>query len=80
MNKVSLYFTNRKVINQILHILNSYRKYGITDTNHCAYIELNKYLRLVDVFYKSGGQYQYLLDQSHSFYGHQILEILINRY
>ena len=49
-------------INQILHILNSYLKYGITDESHLAYKELHEYLRLVDIFYKSGGQYQYLLD------------------
>jgi len=49
-------------INQILHILNSYRKYGITDKSHLSYRELQEYLQLVDVFYKSGGQYQYLLD------------------
>ena len=49
-------------INQILHILNSYLKYGITDESHRAYRELQEYLRFVDVFYKSGGQYQYLLD------------------
>ena len=49
-------------INQILHILNSYRKYGITDKNHLAYIELQEYLRCLDIFYRSGGQYQYLLD------------------
>jgi len=49
-------------INQILHILNSYRKYGITDKSHRSYRELQEYLQLVDVFYKSGGQYQYLLD------------------
>ena len=51
-------------INQILHILNSYRKYGISDSDksHWAFDKLQKYLQLVDVFYKSGGQYQYLLD------------------
>ena len=49
-------------INQILHILNSYRKYGIADESHLAFTELQEYLRLVDVFYKSRGQYQYLLD------------------
>ena len=49
-------------INQILHILNSYRKYGITDESHLAFTELQEYLRLVDVFYTSGGQYQYLLN------------------
>ena len=49
-------------INQILHILNSYLKYGITDESHLAYRELHEYLRLVDVFYRNGGQYQYLLD------------------
>lgn len=49
-------------INQILHILNSYRKYGITDESHWAYRELQQYLQLVDIFCTSGGQYQYLLD------------------
>jgi hypothetical protein len=49
-------------INQILHILNSYRKYGITDERHLAFDELQQYLQLVDVFYTSGGQYKYLLD------------------
>ena len=49
-------------INQILHILNSYRKYDITDERHLAYRELQQYLQLVDVFYTRGGQYQYLLD------------------
>lgn len=49
-------------INQILHILNSYLKYGITDESHLAYTELQEYLRLVDVFYRNGGQYQYLLN------------------
>jgi hypothetical protein len=49
-------------INQILHILNSYRKYGITDERHLAYRELQNYLLLVDVFYTKGGQYQYLLN------------------
>ena len=49
-------------ISQILHIINSYRKYGITDESHLAYIELQKYLKLLDVFYTNGGQYQYLLD------------------
>jgi hypothetical protein len=49
-------------INQILHILNSYRKYGITDKSHLAFTELQEYLRLIDVFYKNGGQYQYLLN------------------
>jgi len=47
-------------INQILHILNSYLKYGITD--NLAYREFQKYLQLLDVFYTNGGQYQYLLD------------------
>ena len=49
-------------INQILHILNSYRKYGITDESHQAYMELHKYSERIDVFYRSRGQYQYLLD------------------
>ena len=49
-------------INQILHILNSYRKYGITDERHRAFDELQQYLQLVDVFYENEGQYQYLLD------------------
>jgi hypothetical protein len=49
-------------INQILHILNSYLKYGITDESHLAFTELQKYLRIVDVFYESGGQYQHLLN------------------
>jgi hypothetical protein len=49
-------------INQILHILNSYLKYGITDERHLAFDELQQYLELVDVFYKKEGQYQYLLD------------------
>jgi hypothetical protein len=49
-------------INQILHILNSYRKYGISDESHLAYTELNKYLELVDKFYTSGGQYKELLN------------------
>jgi hypothetical protein len=49
-------------INQILHILNSYRKYGISDESHWAFDELIKYLQLVDIFYTRGGQYQYLLD------------------
>jgi len=48
--------------NQILHILNSYLKYGITDESHLAYKELQEYSQHVDVFYKSGGQYQYLLN------------------
>ena len=49
-------------INQILHILNSYRKYGISDESHLAFDELIKYLQLVDMFYTKGGQYQYLLN------------------
>jgi len=49
-------------ISQILHILNSYLKYGITDESHLDYRELQKYLKLLDVFYTNGGQYQYLLD------------------
>ena len=49
-------------INQILHILNSYRKYGITDESHQAYMELHKYSERIDVFYRSRGQYRYLLD------------------
>ena len=49
-------------INQILHILNSYRKYGITDENHLAYRELLEYSQRVDIFYKNRGQYQYLLN------------------
>jgi hypothetical protein len=51
-------------INQILHILNSYRKYGISDGSHWAFNRLHEYLQLVDSFYKSEGkgQYQYLLD------------------
>ena len=49
-------------INQILHILNSYRKYGITDQSYWAFTELQEYLRLVDIFYRSGGQYQHLLN------------------
>lgn len=49
-------------INQILHILNSYRKYGISDGSHWAFNELQEYLQLVDSFYNSQGQYQYLLN------------------
>jgi hypothetical protein len=49
-------------INQILHILNSYLKYGISDESHLAYRELQEYLRLVDIFYRSGGQYKELLN------------------
>ena len=52
-------------INQILHILNSYRKYGISDSDESSnldFTELQKYLSHVDKFYTSGGQYQYLLD------------------
>ena len=49
-------------INQILHILNSYRKYGISDESHRAFDELQEYLGLVDIFYRSGGQYKELLN------------------
>lgn len=49
-------------INQILHILNSYRKYGITDERHLAFDELIKYLQRVDMFYTSRGQYKELLN------------------
>ena len=49
-------------INQILHILNSYRKYGITDERHLAFDELIKYLQLVDMFYTKEGQYKELLN------------------
>ena len=49
-------------INQILHILNSYRKYGISDERHLAFNKLQQYLQIVDVFYNKLGQYQYLLD------------------
>ena len=52
-------------INQILHILNSYIKYGISDSDESSnldFTELQKYLSHVDKFYTSGGQYQYLLD------------------
>jgi hypothetical protein len=49
-------------INQILHILNSYRKYGISDGSHWAFNRLHEYLQLVDSFYNSQGQYQYLLN------------------
>ena len=49
-------------INQILHILNSYIKYGISDESHRAFDELQEYLQYLDLFYTNGGQYQYLLD------------------
>ena len=49
-------------INQFMRIMNSYLKYGIDIIYYRAFNELKEYLRLVDVFYESGGQYQHLLN------------------
>jgi len=49
-------------INQFMRIMNSYLKYGVDKINKLAFRQLEKYLDNVDIFYKSGGQYQYLLD------------------
>jgi hypothetical protein len=49
-------------INQFMRIMNSYLKYGVDKSDKLAFDELKKYLKLVDEFYTSGGQYQHLLD------------------
>jgi hypothetical protein len=49
-------------INQFMRIMNSYLKYGVDKRDKLAFDKLREYLRLVDKFYESGGQYQYLLD------------------
>jgi len=49
-------------INQFMRIMNSYLKYGVHRRDKLAFNELKEYLRLVDVFYESRGQYQYLLN------------------
>lgn len=50
-------------INQFMRIMNSYLKYGVDRRrNKLAFDKLQEYLRLVDVFYESGGQYQHLLN------------------
>jgi len=54
-------------INQFMRIMNSYLKYGVDKINKLAFRQLEKYLDNVDIFYKSGGQYQYLLDVQLSF-------------
>lgn len=47
--------------------MNSYLKYGVDKRDKLAFDKLEEYLRLVDVFYKSGGQYQHLLNVQISF-------------
>ena len=54
-------------INQFMRIMNSYLKYGVDKRDKLAFDKLEEYLRLVDVFYKSGGQYQHLLNVQISF-------------
>lgn len=54
-------------INQFMRIMNSYLKYGVHKRDKLAFDKLEEYLRLVDVFYNSRGQYQYLLDVQLSF-------------
>ena len=54
-------------INQFMRIMNSYLKYGVDEINKLAFRQLEKYLDNVDIFYKSGGQYRYLLDVQLSF-------------
>ncbi len=49
-------------INQFMRIINSYLKYGVDRRDKLAFNSLKEYLRLVDVFYESGGQYQHLLN------------------
>ena len=49
-------------INQFMRIMNSYLKYGVHKHDKLAFDKLEEYLRLVDVFYESGGQYQHLLN------------------
>jgi hypothetical protein len=49
-------------INQFMRIMNSYLKYGVDKRDKLAFDKLREYLRLVDVFYNSRGQYQHLLN------------------
>jgi len=54
-------------INQFMRIMNSYLKYGVDKHDKLAFTELQKYLELVDVFYKNEGQYKDLLNVQFAF-------------